>query len=254
MIRILIIEDEIPARSKIKRFLSEMEVPIKVIDELDTVEKSIYFLQNNVVDLIFSDIKLLDGNSFEIYTKVSFNCPIIFTTAYDHFLMNAFETNGIAYLLKPFSKASFEKAWAKFLLFRSKPLNDNIIANFAAILEEKFAKNSYKKRLTISNHKNIYFLETEDICYFEANEGVIFAFDCWGEKHLLNENTLKEIQIFLDPTEYFRINRRELINKKHIVKIDRYSKNSLLLHLRNIEKKLQTSQSNTSSFRLWVEK
>lgn len=254
MIKILIIEDEIPARNKIKRFLAEIDAPVEVCTEINTVEKSISFLQINVVDLIFSDIKLLDGNSFEIYTQVSINCPIIFTTAYDHFLMNAFETNGIAYLLKPFSKGNFQRAWDKFLLFRREPVNQNVIANFAAILEEKFAQNYYKKRITISNHKNIYFLETENIFYLEANEGVIFAFDGLGKKHLLNESTLKEIEIFLNPIEFFRINRSELVNKKYIEKIERYSKNSLLIHLKNVEKKFQTSQSNTSSFREWVEK
>jgi len=254
MIKILIIEDEIPARNKIKRFLAEIEASIEISAEIDTVEKSISFLESNAVDLIFSDVKLLDGNSFEIYTQVSINCPIIFTTAYDHFWMNAFETNGIAYLLKPFSKGSFQKAWDKFLLFRSEPVNHNAIANFAAILEEKFAQKAFKKRITISNHKNIYFLETENISYFEANEGVIFAFDCMGKKHLLNESTLKEIEIFLNPAEFFRINRSDLVNKKYIEKIERYSKNSLLLHLKNAEKKLQTSQSNTASFREWIEK
>ena len=115
MIRVLIIEDEIPARNKLKRFLKELDTKIEIVDEIDTVEAAINFLINKQVELIFSDIELLDGNAFEIYNKVSVNCPIIFTTAYNQFWMNAFESNGIEYLLKPFSKERFQKAWNKFL-------------------------------------------------------------------------------------------------------------------------------------------
>ena len=99
MIKILIIEDEIPARKKLKRFLEELDSTAKVIAEIDNVVSAVAFLKSTSVDLIFSDIELLDGNAFEIYKEVSISCPIIFTTAYDQFWMNAFESNGIAYLL-----------------------------------------------------------------------------------------------------------------------------------------------------------
>ena len=109
MIKVVIIEDEIPARNKLKRFISELETPIEIVAEIDTVEKAVVFLKNSSVDLIFSDIELLDGNAFEIYDQVNISCPVIFTTAYDQFWMNAFESNGIEYLLKPFSQSRFQK-------------------------------------------------------------------------------------------------------------------------------------------------
>jgi len=254
MIKVLIIEDEIPARKKLKRFLDELDTAIQVIAEIDTVEAAVGFLTNSTVDLIFSDIELLDGNAFEIYNKISITCPIIFTTAYDQFWMKAFESNGIEYLLKPFSKERFLKAWNKFLLFRnSNPEENKLLINLTKLMEHNFADKSYKKRFTVNTYQKIYFIEIEDITFFEANEGVIFAFDTSGKKHLLNESTLKEIEAQLDPADFFRINRSELIGKKHLEKIERYTKNTLAIKMKGYEKYLKTSQNSTSSFREWIE-
>ena len=255
MIKVLIIEDEIPARNKLKRFIKELETSIEIIQEIDTVHAAIDFLKNTNVDIIFSDIELLDGNAFEIYSKISVNCPIIFTTAYDQFLMNAFESNGIEYLLKPFSKERFQKAWNKFLLLRnSYPQENNILSKLQQLLENNSQITSYKKRFTVNTYQGIYFIEVENITFFEANEGVVFAFDTSGKKHLLTETTLKELEHQLNPTDFFRINRSEIVNKKYIEKIERYSKNDLILKLKHCEKTLKTSQSNTASFREWVKK
>jgi len=255
MIKILIIEDEMPARKKLKRFLDELEADIQIVAEIDTVEAAVDFLANATVDLIFSDIELLDGNAFEIYNQISITCPIIFTTAYDQFWMNAFEGNGIEYLLKPFSKERFQKAWNKFLVFRSsKPEENELLVNLIKLMERNFAGKSYKKRFTVNTYQKIYFIETEEITFFAANEGVVFAFDISGKKHVLNEPTLKEIEALVDPIDFFRINRSELISKKHLEKIERYTKNSLAVKMKGYEKYLKTSQSSTSSFREWVEK
>lgn len=255
MIKIIIIEDEIPARKKLKRFLEEMNPQIEIIAEIDTVVSGISFLKSNTADLIFSDIELLDGNAFDIYKQVSISCPIIFTTAYDQFWMNAFESNGVAYLLKPFSKERFQKAWDKFLLFRNLPSNDNrLLINLTKIIEQNFVKKSFKKRFTVNNSRGIYFLDIENISYFGANEGVVFAYDITAKKHLLTESTIKEIEEQLNPLDFFRLNRSELVNKQHIEKMERYSKNSLAIKMKGHTSLLKTSQSNTAAFREWVEK
>ncbi|TVQ09382.1 MAG: DNA-binding response regulator [Bacteroidetes bacterium] len=255
MIKVLIIEDEIPARKKLKRFLDQLEAPVEVVAEMDTVEGSIGFLENETVDLIFSDIELLDGNAFEIYNQVSVNCPIIFTTAYDQFWMDAFESNGIEYLLKPFSKERFQKAWNKFLVLRKSASADHdILANIRHLIESRLTEKSYRKRFTVNSPRGISFLEVDDIAFFEANEGVIFAIDTSGKKHLINETTLKEIESQLHPSDFFRINRSELVSKKHLQKIERYTKNSLAIKMKGQENSLKTSQSNTASFREWIEK
>jgi len=255
MIKIVIIEDEIPARKKLKRFLEEQERTTEVVAEIDTVEMAVEFLNNTKVDLIFSDIELLDGNAFDIYNQVLVSCPIIFTTAYDQFWMNAFESNGIAYLLKPFSKERFQKAWEKFLLFRnSVDDKSKLLTNLSKLIEQHINGKSYKKRFTIHTHQGFYLLPIENIAFFEANEGVVFAFDAIGKKHLLSESTLKEIEEQVNPSHLFRINRSELVSKQHIEKIERYGKNTLAVKMVGIDRYLKTSQSSTSAFRVWIEK
>lgn len=255
MIKVLILEDEIPARKKLKRFLKELDVPTEVMAELDTVAMGIAFLQSNPVDLIFSDIELLDGNAFEIYDQVSLSCPIIFTTAYDQYWINAFDSNGIAYLLKPFSKERFQKAWDKFLLFRNAPTDAGaaLPGSLLKRLEETLSRKPFKKRFTVHTHQGIYFLDTENISYFEASAGVVFAYDATGKKHLLTEPTLKEIEEQLDPSDFFRLNRSELVHKTHIEKIEYYTKNTLAVKLKGYQKYLSTSQANTAPFRSWIE-
>jgi DNA-binding LytR/AlgR family response regulator len=253
MIKILIIEDEIPARKKLKRFCEELDTPIEIMAEIDTVAKGISFLKSNTVDLIFSDIELLDGNSFEIYSQVPLSCPIIFTTAYDQFWMNAFDSNGIAYLLKPFSKDRFQKAWDKFLMLRNTPNDANTLLNtLTKVIEQNFREKAFKKRFAVHNRQGIYFLDTENISFFEANEGAVFAYDTTGKKHLLTESTLREIEEQLNPSDFFRLNRSELVHKPHIEKMEYYTKNTLAVKLKGCPKYLSTSQNNTASFRIWI--
>lgn len=253
MIKVLIIEDEIPASKKLKRFIDENHRTVEIAGEIQTVEGAIDFLHHFTVDLIFCDIELLDGNAFEIFDKTSIYCPIIFTTAYDQFWMNAFESNGIDYLLKPFSKERFQKAWNKFeTLSDSNPREGALLSKLQHILENRITGPQYKKRFTISSHQGIYFIDLEKIVFFEATEGVVFAFDATGKKHLLTESTLKTVEMQLSPEDYFRINRSELINKKYIEKIERFTKNILSIKMIGVGHYLKTSQSNTAAFREWI--
>ena len=169
MIKIVIIEDEAPAVRKLKRFLEELGEPTAVIAELTNIEDAIaFFKEAHHVDVVFSDIELTDGNAFEIYKEVTPNCPIIFATAYNQFLMDAFESNGIAYLLKPFSFDRFDKAWQKFkLLYQSKPeLNNSVIEKLSSLLGQSSNQKNYRNRFSINTANGTYFLETNDIVFF----------------------------------------------------------------------------------------
>lgn len=255
MTKILIIEDEIPAKKKLKRYITELEAPTQIMAEIDTVDAAVEFLKANQPDLIFSDIELLDGNAFEIYRQVPVSCPIIFTTAYDRFWIDAFEGNGIAYLLKPFSQERFKNAWDKFHLFKNTLSKEqDIIRTLTNLVQQKLSEKTYKKRFTIHTTWGIYFLETKDILFFQANEGVVFGYDTQGQSHFLSESTLKEIEEQLDPMDFFRINRSELIHKPYIERIERYNKNTLAIKLKEYDTYLKTSQSQTHLFRLWVER
>jgi DNA-binding LytR/AlgR family response regulator len=255
MTKILIIEDEIPARNKLKRCIQLVDNTAQILAELDTAEKAIQFLQHTKPDLIFSDIELLDGNAFTIYEQVSITCPIIFITAYDQFWMSAFETNGIEYLLKPFSQERFQKAWDKFKRFSQQTTapDNSILNQLTRLLEQNLREKEYKTRFTISSHRGIYFISALSISYFSANEGVLFAFDVDGKKHVLQESLLKELEPQLNPAHFFRINRSEIVNKQHIEKVTHYNKNALSIQMKGSREVLVTSQSHTSAFRKWVE-
>lgn len=132
MIKIAIIEDEAPARKKLISYLNNLNIEYTIVTEIETISETLVFLKTNTeIDLIFSDIELRDGNVFEVYSSLTITTPIIFTTAYDSFWMNAFETNGIEYLLKPYSFDCFKNAWNKF-----SNLKGNIQQNQLAVFKE----------------------------------------------------------------------------------------------------------------------
>ena len=255
MITVVIIEDEAPARRKLRRFLADLDEPVTVVAELTTVAEAILFLQTgNAIDLILSDIALQDGDAFAIYNAVPLSCPIIFTTAYDQFLMDAFETNGIEYLLKPFSFERFKKAWDKFLLLKHQGGKDRqILEQINHFMEHQGANKSFKQRFSIPSKRGTYFLDTIGILFFVAEDGMIAAVDVQGKRHMLSQPTLKEIESVLDPSQFFRINRSELVNKQHIERIERYAKNTIAITLADYTKHLVTSQSATALFREWLE-
>lgn len=256
MYKILIVEDEAPARKKLKRFIHQACNSYEVIAELETVDDTKSFLiQEQDIDLVFSDIELRDGNVFEVYNEVSLNCPIIFTTAYNEFLMNAFEANGIDYLLKPYSFERFSNAWNKFIRLKgSLSVNYNeLVGTINQLLKaNQVGSPEFKDQFAIKSQKKIYFLKVEDIVCFQADKGIIFAYDRMNKKHVMPQTTLIEIETFLDPKMFFRINRSESIQRKFIDKLERYSKNIVSVYLNSEGKILKTSQNKTGDFNSWV--
>ena len=252
MHKIVIIEDESPARKKLKRFLEKKAAgQYKIIAELETVaEVKNYFEEEHAIDLVFSDIELRDGNVFEVYAEMAIKCPIIFATAYDKFLMNAFEVNGIEYLLKPYSYHRFEKAWEKFTNLR-----ENLTVDYAQLigqLNQLTQPVQYKDQIAIKSSKGIYFLSISDVVSFRSDGGLIYVYDRWNKKHVMPQSTLKEIEEGLDPQQFYRINRSDCIHRKYIDKLERYDKNSYSVYLNNEGQVLKTSQSITPHFSAWL--
>ena len=257
MYKILIIEDEAPARKKLKRYLEQACNSYEIVAELETVAEAKSLLtQTHEIDLIFSDIELRDGNVFEVYKDLSINCPIIFATAYNEFLMKAFEANGIEYLLKPYSFERFSNAWDKFIRLKGNlPANYNeLIGTINHLLKEN-QENSieYKEQFAIKTQQEIYFLKVEDIVCFQADNGIIFAFDRMNKRHIMPQTVFKQIEVFLDPKNFFRINRSESVQRKFIDKLERYNKNTVSIYLNAGSKIVRTSQNNTSEFNDWLD-
>lgn len=254
MLKIVIIEDEAPARKKLKNYIEKTGEHFEIIKEIETVDETQSFFQTHPdVDLIFSDIELRDGNVFDVYNKIKITAPIIFITAYDSFWMNAFETNGIEYLLKPYSYPRFEKAWHKYTFLKNKmEVNHNdVFSKLDAYYQSKLdLKPIYKEYIPVKSNSGIYFLKVEDIIFIQSDYGVIFAYDSTNKKHLLNETSLKEIQKMLNPTAFFKINRSEFVNRIYVEKINRYTKNTVAIHIKSHI--LKTSQNNTAAFNSWM--
>lgn len=257
MYKILIIEDEAPARKKLKRYIEQVCNSYEIVAELETVAATKALLkQPHDLDLIFSDIELRDGNVFEVYNEVTLNCPIIFTTAYNAFLMHAFEANGIEYLLKPYSLERFSNAWDKFIRLKGNPpVNYKDLMQTVNQLLKGNAENNvtYKDQFAIKSNKEIYFLKVEDIVCFQADNGIVFAFDKTNKRHIMPQTVLKEIELVLDPKLFFRINRSETVHRKFINKLERYNKNTVSIFLNAGSKVLRTSQNKTGNFNAWLE-
>jgi DNA-binding LytR/AlgR family response regulator len=255
MINVVILEDEMPSRNKLKRYLEQLGEPLRLVKELDSVESAItFFSQNPKVDLLISDIELLDGNVFQLFEEVAIPCPIIFTTAYNQFWMQAFEGNGIEYLLKPFNFGRFQKAWEKYRrLSKTSDFEAELMARLQDLLKlQKTEEAAFRKRISVPTPRGSYFLDLDEVSCLVAENAVVWAIDQQGKRHLLQEATLKELEAALDPTLYFRISRSHLIQKKFVVGTERYSKNSVAVKMKGIEQLLVCSQSATPEFLRWV--
>lgn len=247
---VLIIEDEPLNAEIIVEFLELYDSTIHISAQLQSKEKTQRWLdENGQVDLVFSDIELLDGNVFSLLKNNVITSPIIFTTAYNTFYQEAFDVNGIAYLLKPFSYERFSKAMEKFESLRTNSKKTDW-TKISELLHQN--SKSYKERLIIKNAGDIHILNTENTVAILSSSGKLTAIDEQGKSHEFR-GKLSELAEELNPKTFFQINRGEIININFIEKIEPYFGDRLSLKMRHLKAKLITSASATSTFRKWLE-
>ncbi|RBW55274.1 DNA-binding response regulator [Tenacibaculum sp. E3R01] len=253
--KILILEDEIPAYQKLVNYLNDTFEEEFVHDLARSNSEGKKLLTQNKYDFILSDIQLLDGISFDLFDEVTINCPIIFCSAHDEYLFKAFNTNGIAYILKPFSKSDFKKAIEKYQALFNKgsynKLNTNTISNLKSALKEE--NTSYKKRFVIKKAKGIQLLNVTNVSLIEASGDFCIATDNIGKRHTISQS-LGSIFQQLNPNKFFKINRSQIISIDFIENIENHFKNRLLISYTGGKEKAMTSSSTTSDFRKWLEK
>ncbi len=252
--KILILEDEIPAYKKLQAFVNEYFQTEVAHDWARTNKDGKTFLEKNKYDFILSDIQLLDGISFDLFNDIETSAPIIFCSAHDEYLFQAFNTNGIAYILKPYTKLDFRKAIEKYqALFNQgdyNTLNKQTITELKSALKEEHT--NYKKRFVIKKAKGIQLLNVSDINLIEASGDFCIATDNKGKRHTISQN-LGSIHQQLQPNKFFKINRSEIISIDYIDNIESHFKNRLLIKMINVKEKVMTSSSTTSDFRKWLE-
>ena len=248
---VLIIEDEKPAARLLQRKLNKFGIETNTM--LHSVEEAIYWFQNNPhPELIFLDIQLSDGLSFEIFDTIAINSAVIFTTAYDEYALRAFKLNSIDYLLKPIDEDDLEAAIKKFR--ERQPKQQNFSVDFDQIkrmLVNPLEK-SYKKRFTVKMGQHLKMINIEDTeCFYSENKGT-YIHTTDGRNYLL-ECTLEQLETELDPTQFFRVSRKFIISIKAIKDIVVYTNSRLKIILPTYkEDEVIVSRERVSDFREWL--
>lgn len=253
MFKILILEDEVAAAGRLIRMLKEIEPGMVVLDTIQSVSSSVKWLQQHPCpDIIFSDIQLTDGPSFEIFKQIRILCPIIFITAHDEFAIDAFKLNSVDYLLKPVKKEELQKAVEKFkklTLLQSAPVID--ISGFISQYEER--KTTYKNRFLVKYGSHIKTISTEDIAYFYTKDRITFLATEAGSRYAIDLN-MDGLETVLDPKFFFRINRQFIISLKGIVEMKTHSKSRVLIKLSHYSKeKVIVSAERSADFKRWLD-
>ncbi len=251
----IIIEDEKPAARLLQRKLEKLSLAVEVM--LHSVEEALEWFSNNEhPDLIFLDIQLSDGLSFEIFEKVEIKSAVIFTTAYDEYALRAFKLNSIDYLLKPIDEDDLEVAVAKFksLLPKQEVAVQNLAIDFEQIkkmLANPFEKN-YKKRFTVKIGQHLKVIAIDEIeCFFSENKGT-YIHTCDNRNYLI-DLTLENLEEELDPKDFFRISRKFIIPMKAIKEIVLYSNSRLKVILPTYkEDDVIVSREKVSDFKTWI--
>lgn len=244
----IIIEDEKPAAEKLKKAIAKADPSIEVVAVLNSVKDSVEWLSvNDMPGLLFMDIELTDGLSFKIFEKVSISSPVVFTTAYDEYWQEAFENNSIDYLLKPISQEKLDAALKKY-----NKLKQHFAANFQNLLNHTQQSNGSKKRFLVKRGSDYVSIRTEDIAYFYAAHKLVCLVDSKGQKFILDQS-LADIEKNVSTSQFYRVNRKYLVNMNAIKKIKSYPKSKLLLEIDPpVSEEIVISQENVSSFKEWM--
>lgn len=247
----VIVEDEPHARVELKRLLSKVDAGIVIVAELDSVADAIAYLSNRPdIDLLFVDIHLADGLSFDIFTSVEISQPVIFTTAYNEFAIQAFDLNSIDYLLKPIEESKLSKAIDKLKKVTENKSPFNITAEkLKALLSPKPA---YKDRFVIKMGDQFKAIYTRDIALFEANDNAVYAINNETQRMLVDYK-MEEIEKMVNPDQFFRINRGAILNIATIQKVHKHFNGRLKIDSGlKLEEPLLVSRLKVDQFLNWM--
>lgn len=246
--RVLIVEDEAIAARHLESLLREIDPEIQVAAKLDSVKNTSNWLKINSVDLIFLDIQLSDGLSFDIFDRVQVKTPIIFTTAYDHYAIKAFKLNSIDYLLKPIQAEELAASIAKW-----KELSSSVsIQNLPELLNSLRPDPEYKKRFLIHSGRKLKTIETTEIAYFYAMEKDTYMATLDGKTYPA-DYSLDKLEPQVNPERFFRINRSYLVNIDAIKQMYTTGKNRIKVDLiPPVEDLVFVSISRSSAFKHWL--
>ncbi|WP_153796253.1 LytR/AlgR family response regulator transcription factor [Foetidibacter luteolus] len=250
--KILIIEDEAKAARELQSIITKIDDTLNVVAILESVEQAVeWFANNQHPDLIFSDIQLADGLSFDIYSKTGVQCPVVFCTAFDEYLMTAFDTNAVSYLLKPATQEKVEKALLKFKSLKSvfeKETEQQHVANLLGQLNFK-----YKSALLVHLKDKIIPLQVKDVAFIYLANGLVSITTQANQKYYIS-STMDDLEKTLDPVLFYRANRQFIIHRNAIANAERFFARKLVakLHVATPEH-VVISKAKASEFLAWLE-
>lgn len=251
--KILIIEDEPLAAAQLAAHIAAIKPNAIILAVCDTVKSAVQWLENNEApDLAFFDIQLGDGLSFEIFQQTKFTSPVIFTTAYDNYAIQAFKVNSIDYLLKPIERNDLQKAIEKFDQLKqpaTSQLSPEVLAQVVSSMKQK----QYKERFLVKIGTHLRIIETSEIQYFYSFEKGTYAKTSDGKDYLL-EQSLELIEDLIDPASFFRINRKYIVALKSISDAVTYSNSRLKLKVNHSnEDDFLVAREKVKAFKVWLE-
>ena len=250
--KVLIIEDEKNAYDYLSGLIKRANPTVAISDQLESVEEAVnWFTEGHEIDLVFLDIELSDGLSFEIFQHVEVKAPIIFTTAYDQYAIEAFKVNSIGYLLKPINQLELNQALEKYEKYRPKDLDA-----FSSQLRSIFGQgqNVKKQRCLVKKSNHFEFIQIKEIAFIHSDHGLTFLHTFNGERHLYN-NTIEGLYQELDTKQFFQINRGQIVNIEAIKKIHPYFNHRMKLDLQTTKSNIEflVSRSKLSEFKTWLD-
>ena len=252
---VLIIEDEYPAAERLQQLLSRLDEPIEVVKVLDSVESAVrWFQENRSPDLILSDIQLSDGVSFEIYEKIVVKSPIIFTTSYDEYAIQAFKVKSIDYLLKPIKLEELQKAIHKYKLLKSEFSEEKNASKIEQLLDNlQHSGRRYKKRFLVKKGEQLVPIVDDEIAYFYTENELVYLFTPEGKKYVV-DYTLEQLDELVNTEKFFRINRQYLVHLEAIRQIHTYFNSRLKLNLHPAtDDEVIVSKGKDKAFKQWLE-
>ncbi|MDR9457111.1 MAG: LytTR family DNA-binding domain-containing protein [Salegentibacter sp.] len=254
--KIVIIEDEAFAADSLESMILELRPKTDVLEKLESIEEAVeWFSMNQHPDLVFCDIHLSDGNSFEIFRQTEVKCPVIFTTAYNEYAIEAFKVNSVDYLLKPIGKEELAKAIRKYeeLKQTNLPLEIQNLQNLLHDAAKGRSQTEKKSRFMVKSGQSIKTISSEKVAYFLAEEGVVLLVTFEGNRFVVSY-TLDQLEEMLDPKTFFRTNRQLIANIRSVKEVSPYFKGRLHLVLNpSLAGDQIISSSKASAFKDWLD-
>ena len=256
-LKVLIIEDEIPAQLLLKETLQEINFETEVVDCLNSIKSAVEWFQNNPhPEIVLLDIQLSDGLSFEIFKQVKIGSMIIFTTAYDEYAMQAFKVNSLDYLLKPIEKDELQAAFEKYQQYNKQFIqekNSRIdYGELATLIQTE--KKEYRKRFLIQSNESFFHLPIEEIALFYSMQGITFAVTFEKREYPINFS-LESLKEQLNPELYFKVNRQIIIKIDSIQRVHSYFNGKLKLETKpEHSEEIIVGKDKAATFKRWLDR